>query len=330
MREESLAASGFATSIEHTYDTVHCAAARGPTGYLHPDYAASFGEFGMPRQLPCCGGWIIEREIPGVPDRDAMGCYPLFACQDWTQLAADFRDIGQDLVSLVLISDPFGGYSEADLRHDFDLVIPFKEHLVADLRRPINEIVSRDHRKCARMAHNKGVHVEECTTPSDHIDDWMILFETLRERHDISGIRSFSRTAFVKQFSIPGLIMLRAVHLDTTVGIGLFMVHDDVAYAHLVAYSQAAYHLRVSCKLYWAALELLANKVRWIDWGGNAGAYNDLTDGLSQFKRGWSTGTRTAYLCGKVINQERYTALMTARALPNTDYFPAYRSGEMG
>ena len=39
--------------------------------------------------MPGCGGSILERPIGALPDRDAMGCYPLFACQDWSRLADD-------------------------------------------------------------------------------------------------------------------------------------------------------------------------------------------------------------------------------------------------
>src|SRR5690606_12990561 len=46
------------------------------SGYLHPRYAESHRAYGTPRELPNAGAWIIERAVPGFPDRDAMGCYP--------------------------------------------------------------------------------------------------------------------------------------------------------------------------------------------------------------------------------------------------------------
>jgi hypothetical protein len=102
-----------------------------------------------------------------------------------------------------------------------------------------------------------------------------------------------------------------------------------VAYCHLMGISEAGHELGVSYALYWSHLSYLSGKVQWIDWGGTSGVQNNNSDGLSQFKRGWSTGNRTAYFCGKIINQERYTALVKASLLPATNYFPAYRSGEM-
>ena len=62
-------------------------------GYAHPAYAHSLAEFGSPRPLPRSGGWLLERPIPGSPYRDAMGCYPLFAAQDWSRLYSDLDEI---------------------------------------------------------------------------------------------------------------------------------------------------------------------------------------------------------------------------------------------
>ena len=75
-------------------------------GYLHPGYPKSFVEFGNPRKLSHSGGWIIERQIPGVPYKDAMGCYPLFICDDWSRLYSDLDEISNELVSLVVVTDP--------------------------------------------------------------------------------------------------------------------------------------------------------------------------------------------------------------------------------
>src|SRR5688500_13111911 len=86
------------------------------TGYLHPGYARSFQEFGMPRELPRCRGWILARSIPALPDLDAMGCYPIFACQDWSRLHLDVDDLQNHLVSLTVVTDPFGDYDEPYLQ----------------------------------------------------------------------------------------------------------------------------------------------------------------------------------------------------------------------
>jgi hypothetical protein len=49
------------------------------TGYMHPQYARSLAEFGIPRKLPRCRGWILQRQIPDFPHYDGMGCYPFLS-----------------------------------------------------------------------------------------------------------------------------------------------------------------------------------------------------------------------------------------------------------
>src|SRR4026209_724846 len=105
-------------------------------GYSHPAYAASLAEFGKPRALPRSNGWILERPISPTPYRDAMGCYPLFACDDWSKLDSDLEQLADDIVSLAIVADPFGAHDPEQLRKCFStLVTPFKEHLVTDLSR---------------------------------------------------------------------------------------------------------------------------------------------------------------------------------------------------
>ena len=107
-------------------------------GYASSAYAEALAEFGHPRNLPQSGEWILEWNIPGREPRDAMGCYPLFVCRDWSRLEDDLRRVGRELVSVVMATGPFGDYTEATLRQTFrDLVTPFKKHFVADLQIPL-------------------------------------------------------------------------------------------------------------------------------------------------------------------------------------------------
>ena len=297
-------------------------------GYRHPEYAESLSEFGTPRELPRCGGWILERPLPGLPDRDAMGCYPLFCCQDWSQLHADLEEIGSQIVSLSLVTDPFGEYNAAYLQRCFkDLVRPFKEHFIIDLSQPIDTFVSRHHRRYARKAFRE-VQVERCQYPAQFSDEWMNLYDNLIRRHDIRGIPAFSQMAFSKQLKIPGLVMLRAVHKDTTVGMALWYIQKEVGYYHLAAYSETGYQFRASFALFWYAIEYFANRIRWLNLGAGAGVKGSDIDGLSQFKSGWSTGTRTTYFCGRIFDHARYSEVINAKEIKATGYFPAYRTGE--
>jgi hypothetical protein len=297
------------------------------TGYAHHEYAASLCEFGTPRYLPRCDGWILEREIPSTPYRDAIGAYPLFSCRDWSQLEYDLEDIGTDLVSLMLVPAPFDPYNCELLNRCFDRVIKFKPHYVADLTQPIEKIVKKSHRAAVGRAQKK-VEVHLCPHPSERIEQWMELFSVLVNRHNITGIRAFSREAFDRQLCVPGMVMFEACVDRQTVGLDLWYVQDDVAYGHLVAFNDLGYQLRASYATKWYLLQYFSDKVRWLDLGGGAGTNSDGTDSLSAYKQGWSTGTVPAYVCCRVFDQPLYDKLATACGANRTNYFPAYRSGE--
>ncbi|MGB3682867.1 MAG: GNAT family N-acetyltransferase [Rubrobacteraceae bacterium] len=294
-------------------------------GYAHPGYAASLAGFGAPRLLPRSGGHVLERRIPGTPHQDAMGPYPLFACRDWPGLQEDLEEI-PGLVTLTVVTDPFGEYDERLLDNCFEVVRPFKEHFVADLTLPVNEIVSKHHRYYARKALEK-VRVEECAEPARFLDEWTELYAGLVRRHGLTGIKAFSRDAFARQLRVPGVVALRAVSGEETVGMHLWYVSGEVAYSHLAASSPKGYGLMAAYALYRLAVERFAGRVRWLDLGAGAGAGKE-TGGLDRFKKGWSTGTRTAYLCGRVFDRETYAELSGAKAA-GPGYFPAYRTDEL-
>ena len=298
------------------------------TGYIHSEYAESLKEFGIPRELPHCGGWILVRQIPDFPDYDAMGCYPLFACPNWLQLHVDLECLKNELICLSLVTDPFKTCDISYLKQCFDIVFPFKEHFVSDLTQPINNIVSKHHRKCIRRSLKK-VQVERCLEPQQHLDEWLKLYGALIDRHNIKGIRKFSSNSFAKQLDIPGIVMFRVLFQGVTVGANLFYVQGNVAYGHLSAFNRQGYELGAAYAVKWAGIQyFLEKKIKWLNLGAGAGIGGQVTDGLSDFKRGWSTETKTAYFCGRIFDRERYLKILKAKGMSDSDYFPAYRSGE--
>jgi hypothetical protein len=160
------------------------------------------------------------------------------------------------------------------------------------------------------------------------IDEWVDLYTQLVDKHDIKGIKAFSRRAFAKQLTIPGTAMFRALYDDVIVGVHIWFLQGEVGYGHLGAYSEAGYELGAAYALYWSVIERLSGQVRWLDLGAGAGTSSDGNDGLSRFKRGWSTGTRTAYFCGQVFDRQKYAEIVKAKGVIDTDYFPSYRKGE--
>ena len=301
----------------------------GAAGYAHPGYVASLAEFGTPRPLPRSGGFLLERDIPGGGDRDAMGCYPLLSCRDWDRLGDDLAALEGALVSVAAVLDPFGPAEPERLRALFpDRTLPFKEHFVADLQTHDLASLSRHHRYYARRALSR-CEVEVCAEPERHAAEWTGLYATLCARHHLSGIKAFSPAAFEAQLRVPGLVMLRALAGGETVGAHLWYVQGEVAYSHLAAASARGYDLMVLYALYYRACEHFRGRVRWVDFGAGAGVAADgEEDGLARFKKGWANDVRTAWFCGRILDRARYAKILAARGLKDDGYFPAYRKGE--
>ena len=293
--------------------------------YSHSGYASSLSEFGVPRALPRCGGWVLERAIAGTSARDLMGPYPIFACADWSGLAADVEELGSSRVSLVLVVDPLAEVGATQLEPIFpDRIHPFKRHLIRDLDE--SPRLPAHHRRHIRRAAS-AVEVEVCAQPLQHLDDWVRLYGGLVARHRLVGIRAFSRQAFRQQLELPGLIAVRAERQGRTVGMTLWFEDAPNAYYHLGAYSREGYEVSASYALFVVALERLRDRgVRWLDLGGAPGAGSQ-DDGLVRFKRGWASGERTARLCGRVLDRSAYAQLTRARD-SSTTWFPAYRATE--
>lgn len=292
-------------------------------GYAHSGYAQSLREFGRPRLLPASGGWILERAIPGTDERDAMGCYPLFDCLDWTRLAEDLEELRGELVSLMLVPAPLGNHNEQLLRECFpDVCRAFKSHSVVDLERPLEEHLSANHLRNAKKA-LRDVSVEVCDDPQLWLGEWARLYDCLIARHGIEGISTFSRQSFEEQLRVPGLVMLRAVHDTQTVGMILWYVQGEVAYYHLAAYSDEGYQLRASFALFMESLRYFQGRLKLVGLGAGAGLTEGSADGLARFKRGWATGEREVLLCGRILDRDRYGQLCGDRGA--ADYFPGYR-----
>lgn len=298
------------------------------TGYLHPLYAKSLSNYGTPYFLPNCQGFIVKRPITEdgtVLGIDAMGCYPLFTCVDWSRLSLDLNAIDRDLISLVVVTDPFGDYTEGELRNCFpDHMRLYKPHFVIDLSQAPKTFISSHHSRNIAKASAK-VGVEHCEQPIQYLTAWMNLYNKLVARHSITGIAQFT-SAFARQLQVPGIVMFRAMYQDEIIGIIIWYIQGDVVYYHLAAYSEEGYTLRASYALFWEAITYFSAKgLKWLNLGAGAGIEANEDDGLTRFKRGWATGTRDTYLCGRIFDTITYTKLSNNSHNKPTTFFPAYR-----
>jgi hypothetical protein len=285
---------------------------------------------GTPLELRESRTWVLKRQIPGCAEYDAMGCYPLFTCGQWSRLHLDLQTIGSSLVSLSLVTSPFADVVLSDLESCFDLVKPFKNHFIFDTSEPLETAVSKHHRYYARRA-LKEVAVEAAEHPPDHLDAWLSLYRNLIARQHISGIRAFSKRSFERQLQLPDLVMIVARLLSTQdiVGAHLVVRQGNVAYSHLAAFSDEGYRVGAAYGVYWETLKYVAGQgVRYLDIGAAAGLDDKGDDGLSRFKKGWSNANRLNYLCGRIFDEDKYNALCHDRGNGEADYFPLYRQGE--
>ncbi|HEX3250562.1 MAG TPA: GNAT family N-acetyltransferase [Pyrinomonadaceae bacterium] len=298
------------------------------SGYLHRAYAESLREFGAPLALERSGGWLLKRAIAQTGSYDAMGCYPLFACEDWSRLNADLQQLAGDLVSVSLVTDPFGEFDIGYLHECFpDVVKPFKQHFVIDLEPPLESFVHAHHLRNVKKA-LQVVQVERCVEPQQFLDDWVNLYQTLIDRYSITGIAAFSHNSFKDQLSVPGINVFRAVENGATVGMLLWYEQGDRAYYHLGAYSNRGYEVGASFALFDYALRYFCSRqLKWLNLGAGAGTSNN-DSGLTRFKQGWSNGVRTAYFCGRIFARDKYQQLVANPDAHATSYFPAYRLGE--
>ncbi len=302
------------------------------SGYAHEAYAASLTEVGSALELPRSGGWILVRSIPGSDRkpsglRDAIGPYPIFSCLDWRRLAGDLAEPLAELVSLTIVTDPFGRFSESELRQAFpDLVRPFKEHFVVDLRRSLDDYLPPHHRRNVAKA-GRQVEVERCPDPPSLTPIWRELYGNLVVRHHITGPAAFPPETLSRQLEVPGAVAFAAADESATIGMTVWYVNESVAYYHLGAYSAAGYAAGASFAIFDHALRYFAAAgLEWLDLGGAPGLTADGRDGLSRFKRGWATGTRPVYLCGRIFDRRRYRELVEANRSADPSYFPAYRA----
>ena len=300
-------------------------------GYAHSSYASSLEEFGHPVRLSHSGGWILKRPIPDTTYHDGIGCYPLFSCIDWSQLPDDLQSLESNLVSLAIVTDPFGNYTPELLEDCFpDVSRPFKEHFVVDLTENPKTFIASHHLRNVKKG-LRNVTVEYCEEPSTVHQDWVRLYNILIERHQIKGMTTFSEDSFLKQLATPGMVAFKAEIEGTIVGMILWYVQGDVAYYHLGAYDDIGYSKFASFALFWTSIEYFKNEgLHWLGLGAGAGVSADSQDGLSRFKAGWSSGTRTAFFCGRIFERDLYNTITEGLGMTKTRYFPAYRAGEFG
>lgn len=300
-----------------------------PTGYADPTYAEVECGQGTSLRLPASGGALLVRKVPGTGLRDARAPYPFLVCADWRKLAEDMSGLPDDVTSVTAVIDPLADVDSSLLERAFNHVVrPYKTHFVIDLTRPLSSFANPHHLGCARRALRK-VEVEQCPDPAVHFAEWLRLYGMLVARHNIRGAALMTEDSFRRLFRVRGLTLFRAVRDRATIGMILCLAHGDHAYFHLGAYDEVGYRSKASYALVRTAVDHFASAgLALMSIGAGAGAFGDGDDGLTAFKQGWASTTRTALLCGHIHSRDDYSRLVALAGTAGSPYFPAYRAGE--
>ena len=122
--------------------------------------------------------------------------------------------------------------------------------------------------------------------------------------------------------------MFRAHVGGAVVGIHLWFVDHDVAYGHLGATSKHGYDTMASYPLYAKAIEHFSGIAAWASLGAAPGIVRSTDGGLLRFKRGWATGVRPVFFCGKIVDERKYAHLVSS-CTDTSGFFPRYRAADI-
>jgi len=293
---------------------------------IHPystkAYADSLAHWGKAISVPEWGGYMLAR---GIKDggEDTVGTYPIavFAEDADVQGGLDrLRRLGY--VSATLVLDDFHRWPLSTLRRYFGVVRPFKTHYLrrADL----------DFRYGKHHRHEVGRALKKLNTrvfaPAAHMEEWLALYGNLKARHGLGGIHDFPQGHFEALAKMSGAMAVGAWLKDEMVSGHLWVSDGRRVHSHLAASSEEGYRLGGSYAVYDASLRYFAD-AELVNLGGGAGARDDAADGLARFKRGFSNAAASAYLCGAVLDRERYETLVgRAGGIEDAMFFPGYRN----
>ena len=310
--------------------------------YRSAAYVESLAHVGVPEALPASQAWFLRR--PFGDGYDAAGPYPLLVCGDWGALGEDLRALEQPggPVSFTAVCDPMGAWETARLDEVFrDRWEPYKEHFLVDLDRPLAECLSSHHKRKVKRGRQEVVvefapwtEGQACSQESrnEWIKDWQRLYGHLVQRHGIAGPAAFPAASLAAQLSLPGAVVQRARIEATTVSLVVWYPAGEGMRYHLAGTSPEGYAASATYALFASALERFREQgLAWAHLGAGAGVRADQGDGLTRFKAGWATRTRTAYLGGRILDPTRYRAWSAQRGAAQAGnqpgaFFPCYRA----
>jgi len=290
--------------------------------YATPTYAAALSYWGAPLFVPDWNCSVIVRDImPGF--KDASGVYPLAILPKEADLNGGLHFLQQKgLVSVVLVLDEDHRPPLEQLKRHFSATRIFKTHY---LYRPSMGPLSFDSATRYKLRQTlKSIRIEAFNLRL-YLNEWFALYDGLVKKRGLSDVHAFPLSYFKALANLDGVTALGAWKEDSLVSCHLWIGHDRYQHSHLAATNAEGYKNRAAFALNEMALHYFSDS-DVLNFGGGSGYANDETNSLACFKRDFSNDTSMSYICGAILDQERYSELIKENGQGDTNFFPAYRA----
>jgi hypothetical protein len=269
----------------------------------------------------------MKRPIAGTTSFDYAGPYPCLSVPDYSALAGDLsalRDPGG--ISVVFVTNAFDEADAARALRGLTRCAPFKTHHLVRFDTPWRKHLSAHHLRNLRSAGKANLVTRIQAATAEYAAVFWPLYRVLIARHDITGVQALNREIVAAQCVLPGMVAIEVLDVGEVIAASLWAHDAREAHLHVHAQSERAYALRAGFLLYEAALDHFSGCVEQVDLGGGAGFADGPEDGLRRFKRGFSNATGRTYLCGEILDADRYRSLSEARGTVASPFFPQYRA----
>lgn len=294
-------------------------------GYSSHKYCNSLAKFGTPLITPLSELCFLKRKIDST-NFDYIGQYPFVCSRSWKDVSHDINQLRETGgASVVFVTDPFSEKYVSQYLSTMTVARPFKRHFIVDLQKDWKQRLNGKKRYTIRQSLEVQT-VKVLEGKRGQGPDFWQLYQELILRHNIQGIQRLSKEIISDQLDIDGAVWVEARVDSRLVGGMIWYIDGDRAYSHLHAQSAEGYRLHTNYALYYSALNhLTALGIETASLGGIAGNKDVNNDGLANFKSLWSSREKYSWLCGEILNREKYDSLVKANGM-SVDYFPGYRT----
>jgi len=298
---------------------------------MHPystdAYARSLSHWGEALAVPEWKTSVIIRNIR-ANCLDATGTYPIAIIDAKADLRGGLDRLRRaGMVSVLVVLDDFHRPPLEKLRECFTVVRPYKTHYIRRLKGALDaQVYPKDHQRSLKRA-LRTLTVQPFDL-KDNLADWQDLYGILAKRHSLSGVHLFPAAYFQALATLDGVVAIGAWWEGVLISCHIWVTDGRYVHSHLAASSDVGYKCRAPHAVNDASLRYFSG-CELVNLGGAAGLVDE-NDSLTYFKRGFANDVSSSYVCGAILDYDRYEHLTRQNgAGENVDFFPAYRTPSM-